>query len=323
MDKVFDFFKDLKERISSPFFSSFLISWITLNWMFLVTIFKYDTTGFTLSNFIVYLKYSSTLLKFNHYFLYPFLLALVYSFLYPFLRTAIEVADVWFKTRANDKKIEVSRTSKITIEKYMKLREIYEDRTKTLEEVLKKESETIEKNEKLLNDLNKLKQENNELRESISNLTMLKNDLENKVGGLNHTNESLKIQLGRYLDKEDAKRIINRKEFLNGKWKLETSGILNEIFRNKRLILFDDGIAYEIDEFEVAREWFKIITYEYNDITKNITITSNLKINETELIFKLIPNKSRLELVGQTSIKSRHELKFIRIPDETNETQLV
>jgi hypothetical protein len=31
-DKVADFFKDVKERFSSPLFSSFIIAWLIINW---------------------------------------------------------------------------------------------------------------------------------------------------------------------------------------------------------------------------------------------------------------------------------------------------
>jgi len=320
MDKVFDFFKDLKERISSPFFSSFIISWIAFNWMFIVTLFKYDVTGFTIFYYTTYIDYANSLLSPWKSIWLPLISAFSYSLFYPFLRNGIEIADVWFKKWGNNSKIKVAKGSYISVEKYIKLREIYESRTQTLDNVLKKESEIIEKNEMMIDEINKYKQENNELRDSITSMTKEKNDLNIKLQSLQRSNESLQIHLDKYLDKENAKKNINRIEFLNGKWQLKTDGILHAKFGNIHQILFNDGIAYSINEFEIPIEWFQITAYEYNDITKVIRIKTNLTINENVLMFNLKPNNTLTELTGQSTIASTYVLKFIRIPENNDET---
>lgn len=302
MDKVFDFFKDLKERISSPFFSSFIISWIPLNWMFLNSIFKYDVTGFTLFYYSLYLEYTYSLLNYWNSLIIPFILAILYSFGYPFLRSWIEIADVWFKTNANDKKIEVSKSSKITIEKYMKLREIYERRTKTLEEVLEKEKETIERNEQLINELNLLRQENNELRISLTDKTQENNDFKNEIVLLKGSLDSEKIKLSKYQEKEEL--IINKYkvEYLNGNWNATESNTLTNSTKDMSVSI-DNGKVYILNSDGFGQEWFTITNYTFNNATNNIEIfAKTAKENYAlRLIFKINEDSNTLSGVNVTN----------------------
>lgn len=254
--------------------------------MFLTTLFKYDVNGFTLPNYIVYLGYAKSLLNFNYSILFPAISAFAYSFLYPFLRNQIEIADVWFKRNANNRKLEISKSSKITIEKYMKLREIYEERSKTLEKVLEKESETIEKNEQLINELSLLKKENNEIRTSLSENTEERNNLYNEITLLRGNLDSEKIKLKKYQDKEEAEKNNFNVKFLNGKWIIrEINAISRKTVEFKASI--KDGKVYRMNTDGIAIEWFSISKYTLNEVTNNIEIEAIdfISNSNTKLIF--------------------------------------
>lgn len=313
MDKVNDFFKDLKERISSPFFSSFIISWIPLNWMFLTSLFKYDVKGFTLANYSLYLDYTYSLLNYWNSLIIPFFLALLYSFGYPFLRSCIEIADVWFKTKANDKKIEISKSSKISVEKYMKLREVYESRTKTLEDVLEKESETIEKNETLVNELNLLKQENNEFRSTLTEKTKEINDLTNKIVMLNGSIESYKTRISKYEEKEEIEKNIYKVESLNGEWIFKKISKSRVIKNEEKRVSFNNGQASYFINDKIAIPWFKITSYSFDSTTKNIKIQTDLIEDEELKYFILFPNDDFTILSGNDDMHTLYDVEFTKV----------
>ncbi|MDP3394996.1 hypothetical protein [Sediminibacterium sp.] len=313
MDKVYDFFKDLKERISSPFFSSFIISWLAFNWMFITTIFKYDVSGFTIFYYNVYIDYANSLLSTWKSFWLPLISAFSYSLFYPFLRNGIEIADVWFKKWGTNSKIKVAKGSKISVEKYIKLREIYELRTKTLEDVLEKESKIIERNEQLVNELNELKQENNDFHASINEKKKEINDLNNKMILLQASLDSEKIKLSKYQDEEEIHENKNNVEFLNGSWFVSLKNPLykEEIFNVK----IHNRIVYKISSEEIAKEWFTITSYKLNEITKNIEIQTNIKYDDIYFNLTFKYNEDLTILIGVDNINETNKYSFARIEE--------
>ena len=167
MDKISDFFKDLKERISNPLFSSFIVSWLIFNWKILVGLFFYDNNELKVDGYNSYLDFVSKNLSSSNTIWKPLGAALIYTFIFPFIRNCILAFNSWIKAWGNVWNLSLSKTSKVSIAKYVQLREVYQRRTSLLEEVLEKEGTYLREYEE---ERNKVLQLTNEKNETFSEL---------------------------------------------------------------------------------------------------------------------------------------------------------
>jgi hypothetical protein len=167
MDKISDFFKDLKERISSPIFSSFVVSWLIFNWKILVGLFFYNNNELKGDGYNSYLDFVSKNLSSSNTFLKPLVVALIYTFIFPFIRNCIHAFNSWIKAWGNVWNMSLSKTSKVSIAKYIQLREVYQKRTALLEEVLEKEGAYLKEYEE---ERNKVLQLTNEKNDTVNEL---------------------------------------------------------------------------------------------------------------------------------------------------------
>lgn len=91
-------FKDLKGRISSPFFFSFLLSWLVFNWQIIIALLFYKHNEVLLDGYSSYIN----LIKENSYhgnsFWYPLLAALSYTLIYPIIKNGFDAFRTWVKT---------------------------------------------------------------------------------------------------------------------------------------------------------------------------------------------------------------------------------
>jgi hypothetical protein len=55
MDKLSDFFKDLKERVSAPLFSSFALAWLIFNWKIPIALFFYKNQNLSADGYNSYI----------------------------------------------------------------------------------------------------------------------------------------------------------------------------------------------------------------------------------------------------------------------------
>lgn len=167
-ERVTEFFKDLKERFSSPFFSAFVISWLFLNWKIPIALIFYkhqDVLRDGYKSFINLIEKNSS--WWNNFWL-PTLFALAYTFLFPVFRNVIQAFNAWVWGWGSAWNLRLARSGKISIPKYIRLRSIYEERTKLLEETLESESKFLEENERIINEKHTLLSQNNQLQAEIS-----------------------------------------------------------------------------------------------------------------------------------------------------------
>src|SRR5207302_5085956 len=102
MEKISDFFKELKERISSPLFFSFIVSWLIWNWRIPVALLFYKPSDLIADGYKSYFDVIEKDLHTNYIFCYPLLSAIGYTLLYPLLRSCIEALNTFFRTRGTD-----------------------------------------------------------------------------------------------------------------------------------------------------------------------------------------------------------------------------
>lgn len=167
MDKISDFFKDIKERLSSPLFSSFIISWLIINWKVFVGLIFYKIDQLRLDGYNSYIDLITKNYSLIDYLCLPGSGAILYTFGYPFLKNWILTFDAWIKSWGSISRLKRSREGMISVTKYMKLRHGYEERIKAVEEVLGKEMVYINQTVALRDEVKKLTEEKIELSQQL------------------------------------------------------------------------------------------------------------------------------------------------------------
>lgn len=168
MEKITDFFKELKERINNPLISSFIISWIFINWKITIGLIFYKNTDFINDGYFSYFDLITRNSELWRALWLPLIIATGYTFIFPFLRNVILAFQSWIKSWGSVWNLRFAKDGKISTSKYIGLRKIYEERTVFLEEVIEKESKLVEENAELKTNNLKLLDEKNNLHEVLS-----------------------------------------------------------------------------------------------------------------------------------------------------------
>ena len=86
MDKASDIHQELKDRLASPLFFSFLISWCIINWKIIIGLIFYKNSELKMDGYISYIDFITQNLKASHTLFYPLFAAILYTFIYPIVR---------------------------------------------------------------------------------------------------------------------------------------------------------------------------------------------------------------------------------------------
>ncbi len=142
MDNITDFLKTLKDRLTSPFISSFILSWIFFNWKVSVALLWYDKEQFGKATIFEFIENNTNNLN---SIIYPLLVALGYTFVYPFFRTLISGFQTFVLKLEENWTLDIAKGQKIPMEKYLKLREDYLKNSKNLEDIIVEEGKDRQK----------------------------------------------------------------------------------------------------------------------------------------------------------------------------------
>ena len=195
MEKLSDFFSELKERISNPFILSYLIGWCIWNYEIPVGLIFYKSGELKVDGYKSYFdliqKHSSTW----HFFWLPLFSAIVYTFLFPFIKNLISAFGAWINTWGSNWNLNISKTLKVSSEKYLEYKIQYE-------EALEKISNYVN-DEQSIND--KLTAAQNE-----------KNVYEDRLKALDNQLKASQSELQLW-------QLANSNNFLDGEWYLKTT----------------------------------------------------------------------------------------------------
>jgi hypothetical protein len=127
MEDLKELFSDLKSRLNSPLFGSYLISWLVFNWRIPVTLILYKQNELCLDNYNSFADviYKNTNVLNN--LLLPLTVALVYTFVFPFFKEFIRRYQTKIKIQSQDKIYELTynaRSYKTKIEELNSAHEI-------------------------------------------------------------------------------------------------------------------------------------------------------------------------------------------------------
>jgi hypothetical protein len=153
MDEFKDFFKELKERATSPFFGSFIISWCLINWPIIIAIFfennQKEKDRFT----FVY----DTIVKhdnFFSFFLSPFLCAVAYTFGYPYVRRLIKWHIATQTAKSDSAILNSTGIASVSLENYLIMKEAQEASQAKLSGLINDHQNVLVDQEKLRAELN-------------------------------------------------------------------------------------------------------------------------------------------------------------------------
>ncbi len=141
MDKISDFFKELKDRASNPFISSFIISWIIFNWKIVVGLLFYKIPELKADHYASYFDLISKNTVLTQNILYPLISSFLYTFLFPIFRNIISAFNAWIKTWGENWNLKISKETNISIAKYLALKDTYTNNLKKLGETLNSENQ--------------------------------------------------------------------------------------------------------------------------------------------------------------------------------------
>ncbi|RZK60285.1 MAG: hypothetical protein EOO91_01940 [Pedobacter sp.] len=147
MDTLKDFFSDLKDRISNPFISSFVIAWLICNYQIFIALFFYKlaelSTDGSVTYFTIIEKARNNDLNF---WLLPLIVALFYTFVMPFVKSGVKIYQAWILAGTDKRIYKVTDTSVVSIENHKKV-------SKDLRETQAQYAELIENESTFKNDI--------------------------------------------------------------------------------------------------------------------------------------------------------------------------
>lgn len=98
MEKISDFLKDFLDRLSSPLFASFIISWIFFNWKVPVALIFYSFDDLKADGYKSFNDLILHSVDTAHGIIYPLLCALAYCFIFPLVKNVLLATNAWYKT---------------------------------------------------------------------------------------------------------------------------------------------------------------------------------------------------------------------------------
>jgi hypothetical protein len=153
MDKLKEILNGINERLSNPLVYSFIFSWLILNWKITIILLWYNQELVESTEAKSLLTFISENINLWNGIMIPFSLAFIYTLGMPWLRAWINIRQAKSETYKEDGIIRVSKSGKISIAKYLKLKEDYNERSRILENIISEESENIDALRRSQNDL--------------------------------------------------------------------------------------------------------------------------------------------------------------------------
>jgi len=238
MEKVSEFLNHLKERLSSPLFYSFIISWFFWNWKVAVALIWFDPPS-NANGHLSLIEYISTNTNNDQSIICPLLSALLYTVASPLFSNLTSALRAWYSKWGESLNLWILKGSKIPIDKYFALRRQYLDRSKVLEETISGESATID-----------------QLRNMETSLLDTRNQL-NKTS----------------LELSEVRAVVdnyNNTGYIDGKWIRTTEDVYDHVV--KQNIEFRNGTVYEHDGIRQT-EKYSVHNYSYNSRNKRLSFT--------------------------------------------------
>lgn len=127
MDTLKDFISDIKERISNPFISSFIIAWIFRNYPIIITLIFYKQSDLNRDHYTSYIDVIQKNYSENHMLWFPLVVAITYTFVIPWVKSGIKIFNSWLASLTDTGIIRATKGQWMTVEKHADLSKGLED----------------------------------------------------------------------------------------------------------------------------------------------------------------------------------------------------
>jgi hypothetical protein len=144
-ESLSDMLKNVKDRFTNPFFFSYIISWLLINWRVSIGLLWYDLKQInalkypTIFDFVKGEVVSNT---------EPIYWAIGYTILLPIFRNLNSLLHTWVNSLGNKASFKVTKESPVSVEMYMRLRENLKQKEAQVSELI----QTEDKRNKLYSD---------------------------------------------------------------------------------------------------------------------------------------------------------------------------
>jgi hypothetical protein len=196
MEKISDFFSELKERLNNPLILSYLIAWCIWNYKIVIGLVFYKTKELKGDGYDSYLNLIRCEGNLRHFLIFPLLSAVIYVLIYPIIKNLILALGVWADTWGSNWNIKIGKTLNVPVETHLLIEERYKKSLERVVEYSKNETDYINQIAELNTSLNQknsvvelLKFENSKVVEKMTNdLTREKTKYQNfeDVNSLDH-----------------------------------------------------------------------------------------------------------------------------------------
>lgn len=260
--KLDSFLEPVSERVRTPFFASFVISWLIVNWKILyVTLFfeKEDFYGFDIINYLIHVHYINpcdNLVK-------PLICSLIYLFVFPYFDIIVFKFNEKRKRIKIEQKINIGKEFSVPGKRYW---DLYND----MQDVMKQFDTIHSKNTELISSITQKEID-------LNNSTLVNEANQVEIRNLKQTNAEL-------LKTNDLVRNRNYAyEVFNGSWQVRLS--------KKSLYCFEDKEFYEING---NNELYKhtnnskvgdIVFFELDILLNRLLMLIKVDIEDNKLFF--------------------------------------
>ena len=160
METIKDFFEDVRNRLTNPFISSFIIAWMVSNWQITIAILYYNDEDNRITNSLSLIDFISQHLFIANMIIYPLLAAVIYTFGFPHFRAYIQRFQAGINTTNDDKILNITKEGHMPVTRYIKLKEDYAQKIDEISKIALDESKLVEINNNLITSLETQKAEN-------------------------------------------------------------------------------------------------------------------------------------------------------------------
>lgn len=151
--KTHDFFKDIKDRLSNPFFISFIISWLIYNWPIVITVVLYNSYALKADGYVSFYDMINQSQNTCRMIWYPLISGIAYCVIYPWIKAGFE----WIQANANSwsetEVIKATESGWMPFKRYIELRDIMQENINQLQDLNKEQSGLTIENNKLKTDI--------------------------------------------------------------------------------------------------------------------------------------------------------------------------
>lgn len=219
---ISELYKELKLRVSNPLISSFIISWLIINWRIPIALIFYKHDELSKDKLISYFDLIVKNFSAVNCIFIPILAALIYTFVFPLIKMLISAFYTYIQKISEDWNLRISKGGSIPINKYLDLRSEFIKQQAELKELIDTESET----KKLLDNANF------DIKKITESNTMYFNELNNwkKANDISKLNGEWEFTMHTNITNEKIKTTL----FIsNGDFNFGNS--INNPYENKRI----------------------------------------------------------------------------------------